>query len=140
MARLATVLALATLVVGGRALAASGPVDFARCLGRAGAVFYTADWCPHCRRQSQMFGDALRYLRVVDCSDGCDGITTLPTWRFRDGSRSSGVASFELLASRTGCALDGARRSEPDERGAPERSEGAGRDRYIGGARIIDVR
>jgi hypothetical protein len=94
--------------------------DFARCLTRAGATFYTADWCPHCARQSEMFGAALRYVRTVDCSQGCDGVESLPTWTFRDGSAITGVASLQTLARRTGCrigrepdgALDDLRRSE----------------------------
>ena len=139
MARLAAAIAMALLVSGGRPAAASSLIDFARCLDRAGAVFYTADWCPHCARQSRMFGNALRYLNVVDCSNGCEGITSLPTWRFANGSRTSGVASFELLASRTGCKLD-ARRDEPEERGATTWSETGARERYQGGAKIIEVR
>ena len=60
--------------------AASELSDFARCLKRAGATYYTADWCPHCARQNRLFGNALGYLRVVDCTDGCDEVKSLPTW------------------------------------------------------------
>src|SRR5262245_29089184 len=103
-------LALWTLVVAALAatpVAASGVVDFARCITRAGATFYTASWCPHCARQSRMFGSALRYVRVVDCTAGCRDVRSFPTWRFADGSQLNGVASFEDLGRRTGCRLGG---------------------------------
>ena len=89
------VLALAT-----RSAVGSDLVDFARCISRAGATFYTADWCPHCARQTSMFGDAIGYVHSVDCTAGCDGVHSFPTWTFRDGSRLAGVASFDALARR----------------------------------------
>src|SRR5881396_2823567 len=116
MRRLPASIGIALLAFAARDVVASSMVDFARCLDRKGAVYYTADWCPHCARQNRMFGTALRYLRVVDCTKGCDGIRSLPTWRFADGTSMSGVASFEVLASRTGCKLD-ARQDDPADRG-----------------------
>jgi hypothetical protein len=118
--------------------AASDLADFARCLARAGATYYTADWCPHCARQNDMFGNALRHLRMVDCTDGCDDVRSFPTWTFRDGSTHKGVATFATLASRTGCGLGA--RDEPEASEGPERTEGGQRERYMGGAKIIDVR
>lgn len=97
------------------ALLAASPVSkaelavFARCLNRAGATYYTADWCPHCQRQNALFGDALRYVKVVDCTDGCE-VSSFPQWKFRDGSRIKGVASLDELGERTGCSTD-----EPDD-------------------------
>jgi hypothetical protein len=121
--------------------AATELADFARCLARAGATYYTADWCPHCARQNDMFGNALRHLRVVDCTDGCDDVKSFPTWTFRDGSTHRGVASFATLASRTGCRLGAPDAAPgPEEPEAPERTEGGQRERYMGGAKIIDVR
>jgi hypothetical protein len=115
---------------------ASELVDFARCLSRAGATYYTASWCPHCARQNRMFGNALRHLRMVDCTDGCAGVGSFPTWTFADGSRLSGVASFAVLASRTRCRLG----EERDERSEEPATTGSGaRERYIGGAKIIEV-
>jgi hypothetical protein len=120
--------------------AASGLVDFARCISRAGATFYTASWCPHCARQSRMFGNALRYVRVVDCTAGCNGVRSFPTWRFADGSQLNGVASFEALGSRTGCRLGGGSRDEAPDDDAIQSSNGAGtRERNVAGAKIIEV-
>jgi hypothetical protein len=127
--------------------------DFAKCLTRAGATYYTAEWCPHCRRQNEMFGAALRYIHSVDCTDGCSDVKSFPMWTFRDGSRHPGVASFEVLARKTQCSYgqsdgndDGWRR--PD-RQAPrdddrdddgrEASENGTTERIIGGAKIIEV-
>lgn len=115
-------------------------IDFARCLSRAGATFYTAAWCPHCRRQIEMFGRAYGYLRSVDCTNGCDGVTSYPTWTFRDGSRLSGVASFDELGRRTSCRLGGSNGDERDDDASPQMSGGpATRRRQVGGAVIIDV-
>jgi hypothetical protein len=121
-------------------VAASELVDFARCISRAGATFYTAAWCPHCERQSRMFGNALRYLRVVDCTAGCKDVRSFPTWRFGDGSQLNGVASFEALGGRTGCRLGGGARQEPSDGDSIQSSSGPGtRERNVAGAKIIDV-
>jgi hypothetical protein len=134
------VLALFLATAVARPAAATGLVDFARCISRAGAVFYTAQWCPHCARQVRMFGNAIRFVRTVDCTAGCDGVASFPTWRFADGSRLSGVASFDELASRTGCRLGEAPREEPSDAGSVQSSSDAGtRERTVAGAKIIEV-
>jgi hypothetical protein len=96
--------------------------DFARCLTRAGATYYTADWCPHCRRQNAMFGSALRYVHAVDCTNGCSEVKSFPMWTFRDGSRHPGVASFDVLARKTQCAF-GQSGGDDGEWRRPERAE-----------------
>ena len=88
---------------------------FGRCLKSSGAVFYGASWCPHCRAQRDTLGEALNYVKYVECSvDGtrevapacrAAGIDGYPTWKFRDGSRESGEQSLAELAAKTGCAL-----------------------------------
>src|SRR5262245_29228439 len=89
------------------ALAAGRPDvgAFARCLSRSGATYYYASWCPHCAAQDRLFGAAVRELRRVDCTRGCPGVASLPTWRFADGSVHAGVASLDALAARTRCRL-----------------------------------
>jgi hypothetical protein len=135
--------AIWTLLVWGLAVqpvAASDLVGFARCLKRAGATFYTASWCPHCARQSRMFGNAIRYLHVVDCTAGCNGVSSFPTWRFADGSQLNGVASFADLASRTRCRLGEEPAEEPSGDDAIRSSNGSGtRVRNLAGAQIIEV-
>jgi hypothetical protein len=148
MTRRSSFVALALLV----AALAVGPAtatnlnEFAKCLTRAGATYYTADWCPHCRRQNEMFGSALRYVHAVDCTNGCSEVHSFPTWTFRDGSRHPGVASFDVLAQKTQCSFGdagGSRRQDPrdDDRDDDQR-EAAGdgtTERIVGGAKIIEV-
>lgn len=119
---------------------ASDLVDFARCLTRAGATFYTAAWCPHCAEQRRLFGSAIRWVRVVDCTAGCRSVTSFPTWKFADGSQLHGVAPLEVLGGRTGCRLGGAEPSAPPDAGTIRSSAGSGTtERTEAGARIIDV-
>jgi hypothetical protein len=144
---LALALLAAALAVG--PAAATNLNDFAKCLTRAGATYYTADWCPHCRRQNEMFGSALRYVHAVDCTNGCSDVHSFPMWTFRDGSRHPGVASFDVLARKTQCvgrraddAGGAAGRQAPrddlddDQR---EASEYDTTERTVGGAKIIEV-
>ena len=89
--------------------------SFGRCLKSRGAVFYGASWCPHCRSQSELLGDAMTYVRYVECAvDGSReaapacrkaGIDGYPTWTFADGSRESGEQSLAKLAAKTDCEL-----------------------------------
>jgi hypothetical protein len=123
--------------------------EFAKCLTPAGATYYTADWCPHCRRQNEMFGSALRYIHAVDCTNGCSEVKSFPTWTFRDGSRHPGVASFDVLARKTQCPYgddDGWRRQERqqprDDGRDDDQREADGietTERTVGGAKIIEV-
>jgi len=88
--------------------------EFAKCISSAGAVFYGASWCSHCIDQKTAFGPSSKYLPYVECStpDGqgqmpvCrdQKIEGYPTWRFADGTESSGKRSMEELAQKTGCA------------------------------------
>jgi thiol-disulfide isomerase/thioredoxin len=88
---------------------------FAQCVKDNGATFYGAFWCPHCKEQKALFGDAVKLLPYVECStaDGqgqnavctAKGVNSYPTWVFADGSRESGTLSMEELAKKTGCTL-----------------------------------
>ena len=94
----------------------SSPVaQFAECLKDKGAVFYGAFWCPHCKAQKTLFGDAVSLLPYVECST-TDGnaqtqvcidkkIEGYPTWEFADGSRLSGEQTFAQLAAKTECPV-----------------------------------
>lgn len=87
------------------------PLDeFARCLTAKGAVMYGAYWCPHCQKQKAMFGDAVKFLNYVECTEEPEkctnaGIQAFPTWLFAGGIRLVGTQSFEALAGASGCAL-----------------------------------
>lgn len=90
-------------------------LPLAQCLAEKGAIFYGAFWCPHCRSQKTLFGDAASALPYVECStpDGrgqtprCTeaGIESYPTWVFADGSRLNGSQSLATLAERAGCVV-----------------------------------
>src|SRR5262245_13228274 len=107
--------AAALFVVATPVQAAEKLADFARCITRKGASMYSASWCPNCRRQLEMFGDAADDLDVIECSLQGSGFRTpqcedaeirsYPTWEFRDGSRQSGMMSLSRLSQKTGCAL-----------------------------------
>jgi len=91
-------------------------VAFGECLEEKGAIFYGAFWCPHCQAQHRMFGnkgsDALPY---TECStpdsqgqtEVCieAGIETYPTWRFADGTETTGTQSIEALSENSGCPI-----------------------------------
>lgn len=87
----------------------------AQCIKDSGATFYGAFWCPHCAAQKKLFGDAVKLLPYVECStaDGksqlavCKdaGVSTYPTWEFKDKTRLSGEVPLATLAQKTGCVL-----------------------------------
>ena len=121
-----------------------------RATGALIFVYFRAEWCPHCRRQNEMFGSALRYIHSVDCTNGCSDVKSFPMWTFRDGSRHPGVASFDVLARKTQCAFgqsdgdDGGwrrpeRQAPRDDDDQREASEYGTSERMIGGAKIIEV-
>jgi thiol-disulfide isomerase/thioredoxin len=105
--------------VSGNVVSAPTPVaKFAQCLKDEGAIFYGAFWCPHCKSQKALFGDAESQLPYVECST-LDGnsqtqicrtrkIESYPTWEFKNGTRSTGVLSFAELAEKTGCVAPAA--------------------------------
>ncbi len=89
-------------------------VQLAQCLKDAGATFYGAFWCPHCKRQKELFGkEGVAALQYVECStpDGnsqtqiCKDkkIESYPTWEFKDGTRLTGEVSLADLAKKTSC-------------------------------------
>lgn len=90
-------------------------VAFAQCLKAKEAHFYGAFWCPHCAEQKALFGDAVKELPYVECSNPdkqsqtqiCidKGISGYPTWILADGTKLNGVVSLEKLAESTSCTL-----------------------------------
>src|SRR5579872_3404652 len=74
---------------------------FAICIKDSGATFYGAFWCPHCKAQKAMFGDSVKYLPYVECSDPDGqtqtpvsiqkGIQSYPTWVLANDIREEGT-------------------------------------------------
>ena len=59
---------------------------FAACLTETGAVFYGTEWCPHCKKQKELFGESLAFVNYIDCdkkSTACTaaGVTGYPPGR-----------------------------------------------------------
>jgi thiol-disulfide isomerase/thioredoxin len=87
---------------------------FAQCLTDAGAKFYGAYWCPHCKDQKKLFDNSAK-LPYVECSTPngqgqlqiCidEAITGYPTWKFADGSVENGNQTLEQLSEKTSCPL-----------------------------------
>ncbi len=89
-----------------------GTLALADHLKAAGALMYSAYWCPHCNEQKELFGkEAAGRLTVVECApDGrnsqaalCESkkIQGFPTWEI-NGQLVSGVKSLQELALRSG--------------------------------------
>ena len=89
--------------------------DFAKCLTEKNAEFYGAFWCSACVQQKKIFGNSIKNIRYIECSTPdrrvqtsiCikEKITGYPTWKFKDGSKVSGVLGLDELAQRSGCPL-----------------------------------
>jgi len=83
---------------------------FAKCLTEKGATLYASSYCGHCKNQKEMFGDSLKYINQVECTEKQElcqqmGIQGVPTWII-DGKSYVGVQSLETLSSITGCSLE----------------------------------
>ena len=87
---------------------------FAQCLSDAGAKFYGAYWCPHCKNQKELFDNSAK-IPYIECSSPngqeqlkiCKdaGITGYPTWTFVDESVEDGTQTLEKLSEKTNCLL-----------------------------------
>ena len=87
-------------------------VALAEQLTAAGAVMYSAYWCPHCHEQKELFGkEATAKLKVIECApDGQNSQAELcktknidgyPTWEI-NGQIDSGVKPLQKLADLVG--------------------------------------
>jgi glutaredoxin len=89
----------------------TSPLDnFAKCLSEKGVELYVLKTCPHCAHQKEMFGESLKYLKYIECSENYDlciqkGIEAVPTWILPNGERLLGVQPLEVLSQKTGCKL-----------------------------------
>ncbi len=96
----------------------------AQCLQSSGTKFYGASWCPHCARQKGLFLKSVKTLPYVECSQGASpgspqtdackekNITSYPTWIFPNGEVVTGEIVPLDLATKVGCTLDDAAKSE----------------------------
>jgi thiol-disulfide isomerase/thioredoxin len=114
------ILAVGLLVFPGSATLPNAPTDrselatLAACLKSRGVVFYGAFWCPYCKKQKALFGNAADLLPYVECSNpDARGQTPIcvqkqirkyPTWEFPDGTRVIEKLTPQALAEKSGCA------------------------------------
>lgn len=80
-------------------------------LSQSGAKMYGTFWCPYCRRQEELFGDAVTRLTIVECDPkGTNAqpnicaqanIGSYPTWEIK-GNFYRGMLSLEELADISG--------------------------------------
>ncbi|KAL3763831.1 hypothetical protein ACHAW5_007785 [Stephanodiscus triporus] len=100
-------------------------------LESTGAVMYGAYWCPHCRRQRELFGrEAFRRVTYVECdprgymskyatcvADGA--VDGYPTWRFGNGEVRGGEMELIDIARVSGYLRRGGRFDSSLETGVP---------------------
>ena len=90
--------------------------NLAKCLSERGMKFYGAYWCSWCKKEKELFGEAVEYLPYVECVDEetkemtaeCQevGISSFPTWQLPNGELSSGFKSIEELSELSGCSIE----------------------------------
>jgi glutaredoxin len=82
----------------------------AQCLTENGAVLYGTRTCPHCANQKKMFGDAVKYIDYVECTEQLSlctqkGIRSVPAWEI-DGKFYVGERALDSLATLAGCPFE----------------------------------
>jgi len=90
--------------------------SLAKCLSEKGMKFYGASWCSWCKKQKELFEDAVEYLSYVECVDGesdeltaeCQeaGVEGFPTWRLPGGEMVSGFKTLEELSQLSDCSIE----------------------------------
>ncbi|NJP08281.1 MAG: hypothetical protein HC866_01415 [Leptolyngbyaceae cyanobacterium RU_5_1] len=104
--------AVAPLSVGDRvadnAADSRAVLSLARHLKKVGAKMYGAYWCPHCKHQQEMFGEAFKHINYIECDPkGANAkpalckaakVTGYPTWEIK-GKFYVGTQSLDELAT-----------------------------------------
>jgi hypothetical protein len=95
-------------------LSATGSKDLlAGCLTRKEVKMYGLVTCPHCQSQKEEFGNSVRYVNYVECTENRKtcvdaGIRRVPAWVFEESDRRKvGSRSLESLSSLAGCNFKG---------------------------------
>ena len=83
---------------------------FAQCLAEKKLTMYGAYWCPHCQNEKKNFGDSVKYVPYVECTQDTQKcldakITTYPTWIDSTGQKYSGEQGLSGLSRISGCEL-----------------------------------
>lgn len=86
-------------------------IALAKKLSKEGVTMYGAYWCPHCKRQKELFGkEAWKYINYVECAPKGYGanpslcqkknLDGYPTWIFKDKSMLGGERDLVVLAEK----------------------------------------
>ncbi|KAL3811027.1 hypothetical protein ACHAXA_010288 [Cyclostephanos tholiformis] len=105
-------------------------ISLARYLQSSGAIMYGAFWCPHCRRQRELFGrEAFKYLNYVECDPrgyksryatcALDGVEGYPSWKFGNGEVRGGEMELSEIAMTSGYLKSRGRFDSRLETGVP---------------------
>jgi hypothetical protein len=65
------------------------------------SILYVQLGCSHCQKQEDIFGENIKYLKIIDCYyevEKCYNITAVPTWEI-NGEYYTGYKSLEELKS-----------------------------------------
>jgi len=97
--------------------------ELAQCLTDKGAKFYGTYWCKFCKKQKDLFGDAIQYVDYIECDPAAEngdpeacieaGIDRYPSWFFPGQGIEVGFHEAEDLAKKVNC--EEALPAEPDE-------------------------
>lgn len=83
---------------------------FAQCLADKKLTMYGAYWCPHCQNEKKLFGDSIKYVPYVECTQETKkcldaGVEGYPTWIDAAGQKYSGEQGLLGLSKISGCQL-----------------------------------
>ncbi len=98
----------------GESVAADDLVAFAKALANSGTTLYCQAWDAVCADQQRLFEDGSDFLPYVEAGTPArgfsqvaiaEGIETVPTWSFPDGTRATGLQDISQLVSRSRVAM-----------------------------------
>jgi hypothetical protein len=78
--------------------------EVVKCIAEK-ATLYVQLGCHFCEKQEEMFGENVKYLKIVDCfygGEGCDEITATPTWVIGN-QKIQGMQSIDTLRKLVKC-------------------------------------
>ncbi len=102
---------IATVLIRSGEITPSAKYDaFAQCLASKKLTLYGIAWCTHCRAEEARFGESLKYVPYVECSENPNeciarGIEGYPTWVDEKGQKYLGEQGLEKLSEISGCEL-----------------------------------
>lgn len=78
--------------------------EVVKCIGQ-NSILYVQTGCPHCKTQENLFGENLKYIKIIDCweqREKCIHIDATPSWEINN-ELYRGIQSIEKLKELTNC-------------------------------------